>query len=715
MATSLGGLPCVDPTNHYRQCIERRLPVNWWGQANAFSFGLGREPGRGKLLMRYKELSALDMTTDHDLTFTGTDPVANVYTLQNLTVNAAECLSPGASGDDDAVFLVDVADRRNNLAKIPIDKGYNVSSEDGTAYLTNTKNGGSNWTWQTMVNDLVTALGLSTGSFTLPFTPHGTPENLTYWGSYAWDALCNVLDRIACAVKYDPAADTFSIVRLGSTDATAAGVMSDLDGIRTWDGYPLDPSRAWRPEKIRVRFNRRPRPTDGSSPYYNVDVTLAATTGVVSGTYVILEDDLTALGATGTPTNSATLSTRATERSDDWLRKRQSFGRRLLKVYRDFNPDVPGSVLGSTVGQVGFDDRGGPFRTEIVSRPDDRLEDWRAIKELPRWFPQPVATGTTPTVSAWKDPVRMATTVAGTLATSFANGSSIDGVTLVTGDRILIKNQATQTENGIYTVNSSGAPTRATDADTGAELLCAVTMVSEGTVNRDTVWGQTTNAVISVGASNIVWAELVPSGITVEDIDSSPTYPSSLALRFDQADGFSLSQPSAGVARVDLLAAGTAQIGTVTTSAQSFAGDKTFIASVIAGGDLSSFADNTGITQIEGGSVGHASIDSTWPFGNYIVLYMKDTTHITSSGSGQESITVQMLHVNTGAHGMLAGEYFVLQGSNSRNAYMMAQGYSVRDSTGGSYAQGFTGSKTVSDGTTTHSVTVNGGIITGWT
>lgn len=69
-----------------------------------------------------------------------------------------------------------------------------------------------------------------------------------------------------------------------------------------------------------------------------------------------------------------------------------------------------------------------------------------------------------------KGSVRVATTVAGTLATSFANGQTVDGVTLVTGDRILIKNQAATAENGIYTVNASGAPTRAVDMDAWSEV-----------------------------------------------------------------------------------------------------------------------------------------------------------------------------------------------------------------------------------------------------
>lgn len=93
-----------------------------------------------------------------------------------------------------------------------------------------------------------------------------------------------------------------------------------------------------------------------------------------------------------------------------------------------------------------------------------------------------------------KASVRAATTAAGTLASSFANGSVIDGITLATNDRILIKNQAASAENGIYTVNASGAPTRATDTDTWAELVSAYVWVEEGTANADSGWLSTVNA-----------------------------------------------------------------------------------------------------------------------------------------------------------------------------------------------------------------------------
>jgi hypothetical protein len=109
---------------------------------------------------------------------------------------------------------------------------------------------------------------------------------------------------------------------------------------------------------------------------------------------------------------------------------------------------------------------------------------------------------------SWKQAVRAATTAAGTLAASFANGSIIDGVTLATGDRILIKNQAAGAENGIYIVPASGAPARSSDADSGAELVNASVYVSEGTTLADTQWTCSTNAPITVGTTSIAFAQL---------------------------------------------------------------------------------------------------------------------------------------------------------------------------------------------------------------
>ena len=111
-----------------------------------------------------------------------------------------------------------------------------------------------------------------------------------------------------------------------------------------------------------------------------------------------------------------------------------------------------------------------------------------------------------------KASVVAATTTNGTLATAFANGQTVDGVTLATGNRILIKNQTDATANGIYTVNASGAPTRSTDMDNGTEFPGAYVFVEQGTINGDTGWVCTNNAPVTLGSTNITWTQFSGAG-----------------------------------------------------------------------------------------------------------------------------------------------------------------------------------------------------------
>ena len=112
-----------------------------------------------------------------------------------------------------------------------------------------------------------------------------------------------------------------------------------------------------------------------------------------------------------------------------------------------------------------------------------------------------------------KDSVVATTTANGTLSTAFANGQSIDGVTLQTGDRILLKNQTTASQNGIYNVNASGAPSSATDMGTGSNAAGAFVFVEQGTVNAEngfTCTSDTGSAV--VGTNNLTFAQFSGAG-----------------------------------------------------------------------------------------------------------------------------------------------------------------------------------------------------------
>ena len=123
-----------------------------------------------------------------------------------------------------------------------------------------------------------------------------------------------------------------------------------------------------------------------------------------------------------------------------------------------------------------------------------------------------------------KDSVVATTTANGTLASAFANGQSIDGVTLQTGDRILIKNQTTASQNGIYNVNASGAPSRTTDMATGANAAGAFVFVEQGTINAEngfTCTSDTGSAV--VGTNNLTFAQFSGAGqvIAGDGLDKS--------------------------------------------------------------------------------------------------------------------------------------------------------------------------------------------------
>jgi hypothetical protein len=107
--------------------------------------------------------------------------------------------------------------------------------------------------------------------------------------------------------------------------------------------------------------------------------------------------------------------------------------------------------------------------------------------------------------------VRAASTSNIAIATALNNGDSIDGVTLATGDLVLVAGQTSAAENGIYTVAAS--PARSTDYAAFADLPGLIAIVNEGTANADTEWHCTSNAGGTIGSSAVTFAQYGgPSG-----------------------------------------------------------------------------------------------------------------------------------------------------------------------------------------------------------
>ena len=102
---------------------------------------------------------------------------------------------------------------------------------------------------------------------------------------------------------------------------------------------------------------------------------------------------------------------------------------------------------------------------------------------------------------SWKQPVLCATTANITLT----GLQTIDGVTVVAGDRVLVKNQSTASQNGIY-LASATAWSRAPDADTWNELISAITFIETGSTLTGTAWYCTAQPGGTIGVTSVNWS-----------------------------------------------------------------------------------------------------------------------------------------------------------------------------------------------------------------
>ena len=113
-----------------------------------------------------------------------------------------------------------------------------------------------------------------------------------------------------------------------------------------------------------------------------------------------------------------------------------------------------------------------------------------------------------------KDSCKAATTGNITISTALNNGDTLDGVTLATNDRVLVKDQSTASQNGIYIVGSS--PARADDLAAGSDAAGMFTFVEQGTVNADNGFVCTSNKGSAVtGTNNLTFAQFSGAGQVV--------------------------------------------------------------------------------------------------------------------------------------------------------------------------------------------------------
>ena len=160
-----------------------------------------------------------------------------------------------------------------------------------------------------------------------------------------------------------------------------------------------------------------------------------------------------------------------------------------------------------------------------------------------------------------------ASVVAATVGNITLSGAqTIDGVSVVAGDRVLVKNQSAPAENGIY-VASNTSWSRSADANTWSELISAYTFVEQGSTQADTGWVCTVNAGGTLDTTPVTWSQFSGAG----------TYQAGTGLTLT-GNTFSITN-------------------TAVTAASYGAASKTLTATVNAQGQLTALADtNIAIT-----------------------------------------------------------------------------------------------------------------------
>ena len=244
-----------------------------------------------------------------------------------------------------------------------------------------------------------------------------------------------------------------------------------------------------------------------------------------------------------------------------------------------------------------------------------------------------------------KASVRAATTANITLS----NTQTVDGVALSVGDRVLVKNQSTGSQNGIYVV-ASGSWARSTDCDNtpGTEVTSGLfTFVEEGTTNADSGWVLTTDSTITVGTTALTFVQFSGAGQITAGAALTKT-----GNTLDVAVDDTTIEVNSDALRIKSTYVGQTSIttlGTVSTG--------TWNGTVIAGQYGGTGVNNSGKTITLGGSFTHTGAHTLGLTTTANTSVTLPTTGTLATLAGSETFTNKTLTSPTINAGALSGTF----------------------------------------------------------
>lgn len=340
--TASSQFPLISPhmARQHRQRFRREM-IPQLDRANSLYVPSGLQPARGWILLdrnSYDLLADSFYSTDLELEIDDFSTGGKLR-FKNLAIVQGRCVSTGVADDPNAVYLIELTDKRgvlwNQWFRFPANVYYNVLSPAYPAnYYSASMNGGSAWTWTTMIQDLWEDMPLLSTYPGLPITPTSSPMNWNLPGVSAWEALNRMLWHIGCSVAVDlRSATPYTIVNNGAADAVFSALQTasvlrledDMEWIDTGSGRV--------PGTVKVLFHRanqyygteetirRDSLQWQTASTYTVSVAAPATFTGAEGTHCLWDDFVVRYDVDGSPLGAdvTTAATIAAERVDQYF------------------------------------------------------------------------------------------------------------------------------------------------------------------------------------------------------------------------------------------------------------------------------------------------------------------------------------------------------------------------------------------------------------
>ncbi len=380
----------------------RRESLPLLDKVNHFYCPTGCHSFKGWILLPRYEYDQLDTySTSLKLNIGDTTKTDNTGTLNNLSIVQAQCVTRGIASDRNALYLVELTDGRgvlcNNWFQFPTTSNYNIRAAGyPQTFQLGSMNGGTTWTWTTMLQNLWVQMGTFLGTWPgLPYAPAGTPEGFWFTGVSAWQALCKVLNHLGMTVACDLTQTTnpFTIVQTGATDSTLTSLQARYTTHLEDDLEWIDTGAGRVPLTVRVFFKRR-NSVYGTeetvrydsfqwdmSPLYEVSISAPSAFSSAVGTHHLWSDFTVRYDQDNTPlAEDVTVANQIAQERVTQYYDMIAPASYMRQTYAGALPFTTGSRVDGVCWYRDYSDNGkyggyGGWRTQIVYGPDPPWSD----------------------------------------------------------------------------------------------------------------------------------------------------------------------------------------------------------------------------------------------------------------------------------------------------------------------------------------------------